>query len=166
MAMQVLGRQQISIVGGWCHSITLSICHRLTEPCANIIIDTTSTPAQYRALQPKSAGVSPFCFVLESCCHRSYFHHYLLMRVIATVGLSEADGRLFADLSPYINLAPLAVRDCCPLSRVFTHFRTMGLRHAVVVDKYNEVVGIITRKDLAKAQHIKAASLGGDGSSH
>ena len=68
------------------------------------------------------------------------------------IGLSEEDGRLFADLSPYINLAPLAVRDCCPLSRVFTHFRTMGLRHAVVVDRNNEVVGIITRKDLARLQ--------------
>ena len=45
----------------------------------------------------------------------------------------------FADLSPYINLAPLTVRDCCPLGRVFTHFRTMGLRHAVVVDRHNAV---------------------------
>jgi uncharacterized membrane protein YgcG len=70
----------------------------------------------------------------------------------------------FADLSPYINLAPLTVRDCCPLGRVFTHFRTMGLRHAVVVDRHNAVVGIITRKDLAKLQHPHHSSPRASGS--
>ena len=51
---------------------------------------------------------------------------------VAHIGLTPADRIAFADLSPYINVAPLTVRENCPLGRVFTHFRTMGLRHAVV----------------------------------
>jgi len=34
------------------------------------------------------------------------------------------------------------------LPKVFRLFRMMGLRHIVIVDKYNSVKGIITRKDL------------------
>ena len=51
------------------------------------------------------------------------------------------------DLAPYHNL-PYTIRDRSPLSRVFRLFRTMGLRHLVVVDVGQRVVGIITRKDL------------------
>jgi hypothetical protein len=56
------------------------------------------------------------------------------------------------DLAPYINL-PYTIRDRSPLSRVFRLFRTMGLRHLVVVDVGQRVVGIITRKDLT---HLEA----------
>jgi hypothetical protein len=43
-------------------------------------------------------------------------------------GLDDEEKAMQIDLSPYVNLAPLAVRNNCPLSRVFTQFRTMGLR--------------------------------------
>jgi len=39
-------------------------------------------------------------------------------------------------------------------------FRTLGLRHLVVVNHYNRVVGMITRQDLAYAEaRIKAARM-------
>ena len=34
------------------------------------------------------------------------------------------------------------------LYRTYVIFRTLGLRHLVVVDDHNQVVGLITRKDL------------------
>lgn len=66
--------------------------------------------------------------------------------------LSAADMKEWIDLAPYINL-PYTIRDRSPLSRVFRLFRTMGLRHLVVVDVGQRVVGIITRKDLT---HLEA----------
>lgn len=33
-------------------------------------------------------------------------------------------------------------------------FRTLGLRHLCVVNKYNEVIGIVTRSDLASANKL------------
>lgn len=47
-----------------------------------------------------------------------------------------------------MNNAPYTVHPMTPLTRVFNLFRTMGLRHIVVVDSKNACVGIITRWDL------------------
>lgn len=58
------------------------------------------------------------------------------------------DPSLFLNLEPYLNPSPFVVRDESSLSRAFRLFRTMGLRHLVIVNLHNEVVGIITRKDL------------------
>jgi chloride channel 7 len=66
--------------------------------------------------------------------------------------VSDADMMEWIDLAPYINL-PYTIRDRSPLARVFRLFRTMGLRHLVVVDVGQCVVGIITRKDLT---HLEA----------
>jgi len=66
---------------------------------------------------------------------------------IDDVDIPQADMDEWIDLTPYANL-PFTVRNVTPLSRVFRLFRTMGLRHLVVVDVGNRVVGIITRKDI------------------
>jgi chloride channel 7 len=67
---------------------------------------------------------------------------------IDTVSLTAEEEMLYIDLAPYMNRTPFIVRDNSSLSRVYTLFRTMGLRHLVVVNQSNSVVGIITRKDL------------------
>lgn len=46
------------------------------------------------------------------------------------------------------NKYPFTILRNASLSRVYRLFRTMGLRHIVVVSRKNKVVGIITRKDL------------------
>jgi chloride channel 7 len=53
------------------------------------------------------------------------------------------------DLTPYMNPAPYVIQEHSPVSHVFNIFRTMGLRHLCVVNKINEIVGIITRSDLS-----------------
>lgn len=40
------------------------------------------------------------------------------------------------------------VQESFSVERTYILFRTMGLRHLVVVDDHNRVKGIITRKDL------------------
>ncbi|KAL2644403.1 hypothetical protein R1flu_011990 [Riccia fluitans] len=58
------------------------------------------------------------------------------------------------DLRPFMNSAPVTVREECSAQRVFIIFRTLGLRHLCVVDAYNRVVGMITRKDIAEAHRL------------
>jgi len=49
---------------------------------------------------------------------------------------------------PFINHSAPCVQDKFSLYRTFVMFRTLGLRHLIVVDKSNRVVGLISRKDL------------------
>jgi chloride channel 7 len=52
------------------------------------------------------------------------------------------------DLRPFMNPVPISVQPGCPLSRVFTLFRSLGIRHLVVVDAHNMIIGIIGRKEI------------------
>ena len=52
------------------------------------------------------------------------------------------------DISHYIDMSTYAIQEATSLSRTYHMFRTLGLRHLVVVNRCNLVVGIITRKDL------------------
>ena len=49
---------------------------------------------------------------------------------------------------PYVNQSTYSVGDKLSLYRAYVIFRSLGLRHMVVVDEANSVFGIITRKDL------------------
>eukprot|EP00873_Tetraselmis_striata_P043550 jgi/Tetstr1/463814/TSEL_008628.t1 len=52
------------------------------------------------------------------------------------------------DLRPYMNTSAPSVLDTFSVERAYMMFRTLGLRHLVVVDAVNHVVGIIARQDL------------------
>ncbi|XP_077866692.1 H(+)/Cl(-) exchange transporter 7-like [Saccoglossus kowalevskii] len=54
------------------------------------------------------------------------------------------------DLRPFMNPTPYTVSQNSSLSRIFRLFRGLGLRHLVVVDDHSQVVGIVSRKDLAR----------------
>ena len=56
------------------------------------------------------------------------------------------------DLDPFVNASAFSVRDDFSLQRAYALFRTMGLRHLVVTDVDNGVVGILTRRDLMDYQ--------------
>jgi len=66
--------------------------------------------------------------------------------------LNDNDKTKFLDLTHFMHLTPHVVHYKATLLRAFQIFRTMGLRHLVVVKGNNIVVGIITRKDLAHAE--------------
>ncbi len=50
------------------------------------------------------------------------------------------------DLRPYINTSAAAIQESFSVERTYVVFRTLGLRHLVVVDRHNHVKGIVTRK--------------------
>mmetsp|Transcript_19521 Transcript_19521/g.42325 ORF Transcript_19521/g.42325 Transcript_19521/m.42325 type:complete len:908 (+) Transcript_19521:79-2802(+) len=58
---------------------------------------------------------------------------------------------LYLDLRPYMNRAPFTINKDSSASRSHQVFLSLGLRHLIVVDQHNNVVGIITRKDLDHA---------------
>lgn len=62
--------------------------------------------------------------------------------------LTPAELEMHIDLRPYMNLSPVTVLPHTCFTEIYRIFRTLGLRHIVVVDRTNVVVGMITRKDL------------------
>jgi len=59
-----------------------------------------------------------------------------------------------------MNSYPYTLDRGASLPKVFRLFRMMGLRHIVVVDKYNAVIGIITRKDLVDLDFVTKSDKG------
>uniref|UniRef100_A0A8B9DLQ1 Chloride channel protein n=1 Tax=Anser cygnoides TaxID=8845 RepID=A0A8B9DLQ1_ANSCY len=69
---------------------------------------------------------------------------------IQSIHVSQDERECMIDLSEFMNPSPYTVPQEASLPRVFKLFRALGLRHLVVVDNRNEVVGMVTRKDLAR----------------
>jgi chloride channel 7 len=64
--------------------------------------------------------------------------------------VSDEEKEFEIDLRPYMNLSPYSLTENSNLPRVFRLFRGLGLRHLVIVDLHNNVVGIVTRIDIAR----------------
>lgn len=64
--------------------------------------------------------------------------------------LTETEKAYTMDLRPVMNPSAYTVTHASSLNRIFRLFRALGLRHIVVLNDYNEVVGMVTRKDLAQ----------------
>jgi CBS domain-containing protein len=65
-------------------------------------------------------------------------------------GVVLDDGALL-DVAAYMRRSPLAVKEDFPATRVHGLFCALGLRHLIVTDDENVVVGVITRKDVMRA---------------
>lgn len=64
--------------------------------------------------------------------------------------ISDIEKTYFIDLRPFMNPSPYTVLHSSSLPRMFRIFRGLGLRHLPIVNDSNEVVGMVTRKDLAR----------------
>jgi len=62
--------------------------------------------------------------------------------------LSAQDTQATLDLRSFMDPSPYVVNELMPLRRVYRLFNEIGVRHLPVVDCREQVVGIITRKDL------------------
>lgn len=78
---------------------------------------------------------------------RESYPRYLTMK---DIDIQEDERELEIDLRPYMNLAPYSLTENSNLPRIFRLFRGLGLRHLVINDDHNRVVGIVTRIDIAK----------------
>ncbi|TTY71124.1 H(+)/Cl(-) exchange transporter 7 [Bagarius yarrelli] len=69
---------------------------------------------------------------------------------IQSIHVSQDERECMMDLTEFMNPTPYTVLEETSLPRVFKLFRALGLRHLVVVDDQNRVMGLVTRKDLAR----------------
>ncbi|XP_061567653.1 H(+)/Cl(-) exchange transporter 7 isoform X1 [Cololabis saira] len=69
---------------------------------------------------------------------------------IQSIHVSQDERECMMDLTEFMNPTPYTVPQETSLPRVFKLFRALGLRHLVVADDENRVVGLVTRKDLAR----------------
>ena len=67
---------------------------------------------------------------------------------IEDIEVSEEERGMFIDLHPFSNRSTYLVPENMTVSKVYTLFRQLGLRHLCVVRKPSEILGVITRKDL------------------
>ena len=79
---------------------------------------------------------------------------------IDDVEMRSSDRNCVLDLRPYANTAPYTVNETASIQRTYRLFRTLGLRFLCVVNHSNQVVGIITRKDLL-AEYLSESVLRG-----
>lgn len=81
----------------------------------------------------------------------SLFHdNYPRYPTINECQISEEEKTFSIDLRPFMNPSPYTVLHSCSLPRMFRLFRALGLRHLPIVTDTNEVIGMVTRKDLAR----------------
>lgn len=87
-----------------------------------------------------------------------------------TLSLTREQRELFLDLGPYVNPSYYVVQEDTSLSKVYTLFRTLGLRHLCVIPRAENVVGLITRQDLLQhlleAKFMQAAVAGSESAPH
>lgn len=69
--------------------------------------------------------------------------------------LSNRDLDCEVNIVRIMNQGPHVVLESCPLSRAYSLFITVGLRHLVVIDGDGSVKGMITRKDLFDIQNYR-----------
>ncbi|KAH9125926.1 hypothetical protein AeMF1_003539 [Aphanomyces euteiches] len=105
----------------------------------------------------KPAGEESFLYNEQyALSYRDIESTYPRYPSITDIRLDSTERDLWMDLTPYMNPTPHTVQDQTPVPRAFRLFRSLGLRHLVVLNRTNEVQGIISRKDLTP-EHLKAS---------
>jgi len=66
------------------------------------------------------------------------------------INASDLSDNVWVDLRPYMDTSPFNISTSASVSKAYRFFRTLGLRHIVVLDDDHKPVGIITRHDLRK----------------
>ncbi|XP_038061582.1 chloride transport protein 6-like [Patiria miniata] len=69
---------------------------------------------------------------------------------IHDIDINAINHNKIMDVTSFMNPCPYTVSPETPVSKVFNLFRTMGLRHLMVINSCGEVLGIITRHNLTE----------------
>jgi len=80
----------------------------------------------------------------------SWYEYKTLLntKVLAKQRLEPEDLECYLDFGPYLNTGVYSISVDFFLKDAYELFRALGLTHLMVINKTNELVGVITRKDL------------------
>jgi len=67
---------------------------------------------------------------------------------VEDIQLSTDEEAMYINLVPFVNPNPYVVQQHTSLGKVYSLFRGLGLRHLFVIKRVDQVIGMITRKDL------------------
>jgi len=127
----------------------------VAPPSANKNNNTSSTMGQpdgsgsgggEGASTPATIQLAPAATVFHDTLERNYPSYPR----IEDIHLSPAEMNCYLDIRPYMDTSPYAINASSSIQRCYRFFRTMGLRHLVVLDGDHQVAGIITRKDITE----------------
>jgi len=90
--------------------------------------------------------LAPAATVFHDTLERNYPHY----PKIEDISLSNAEMNCWLDVRPYMDTAPYAINASSSVQRCYRFFRTLGLRHLIVLDGDHRVIGIVTRKDITE----------------
>ena len=80
--------------------------------------------------------------------HETLESTYPRYPAISDVNVSNADKDTWLDLRPYVDSSYFSISHKASVNRAYRMFRTMGLRHLVVINDDHRPVGMLTRHDI------------------
>lgn len=95
---------------------------------------------------PDTIRLAPAATAFHDYMERTYPHYPR----IEDIHLSMAEMSQWLDVRLYMESSPYTVNETTSIERSYRFFRTMGLRHLIVLDYDRKVTGILTRKDLTE----------------
>jgi len=105
----------------------------------------------YSTPDTKAAPLPDGGIVLQQAANISYDtleRQYPNFPVASSLKVVEKDMNYWLDVRAYMDNAPSMMTETTSIRRCYTHFRTMGMRHVVIIDQEMRVSGIITRADM------------------
>jgi chloride channel 7 len=131
-----------------------TLCNIIKLKAFSSPIPTPSKDGSYSAAgtpDPSVGGsvkLAPAATVFHDTLERTYPNY----PDIKDIHLDSAEMNCWLDVRPYMDTAPYAIHSSSSVSRCYRFFRTLGLRHLIVLDGDHRVTGIITRKDLTESR--------------
>ena len=80
--------------------------------------------------------------------------HYPHFPDIDNHKVATANRSAVMNLQPYIDTAAFTIHESATFQRTYKMVRTLGLRQLIVVNKFHQVLGIVTRVDVVNSNQI------------
>mmetsp|Transcript_85904 Transcript_85904/g.168043 ORF Transcript_85904/g.168043 Transcript_85904/m.168043 type:complete len:963 (-) Transcript_85904:51-2939(-) len=92
--------------------------------------------------------LAPAATVFHDTLERTYPNYPRIEDII----LTPTEMNCYLDIRPYMDTSPYTINASSSVQRCYRFFRTMGLRHLIVLDGDHRVTGMITRKDISESR--------------
>lgn len=151
---EVVTVEEIFICLTSCEHDCFPVVHQIADSAEHVVGTVQrrvlSTVLECRAFnRPSAVGGDRSALVTQEMLARLYPRY----PIVEDMNFTTEELMCTVDLRPYLNCAPFIVRQTASVERAYRLFRTLGLRHLIVVDDSNSLVGMLTRKDLL-SHHI------------